>query len=45
LDQFPNSKPLLNGKGKGNGVDELVCFQEAQTLPLFILTLKDKGRL
>jgi len=40
LNQFPNSKPLLDFKGKQNAVDELVCFQEAQTLPLFLVKLK-----
>jgi len=37
LKQFPNSNPLLDFKGKRNAVDELVCFQEAQTLPLFLI--------
>jgi len=40
LKQFPNSKPLLDFKGKPNAVDELVCFQEAQTLPLFLIVPK-----
>ena len=45
IDQFPNSMPLLDVKGKGkmSGVDELVCFQEAKTLPLFVIRLKDNG--
>jgi len=34
--------PLLNFKGKANAVDELVCFQEAQTLPLFLIIPKIK---
>jgi len=42
LRQFPNSKPLLDFKGKPNAVDELVCFQEAQTLPLFLIVPKPK---
>jgi len=42
LKQFPNSKPLLDFKGKPNAVDELVCFQEAQTLPLFLIVPKTK---
>jgi len=42
LKQFPNSKPLLDFKGKANAVDELVCFQEAQTLPLFLIIPKTK---
>ena len=32
--------PLLDFKGKPNAVDELVCFQEAQTLPLFLIVPK-----
>jgi len=40
--QFPNSKPLLNWAGNPTAVDELVCFQESQTLPLFLVRLKDK---
>jgi len=32
--------PLLDFKGNPNAVDELVCFQEAQTLPLFLVQLK-----
>ena len=32
---------MLDVKGKGNEVDELVCFQEA--LPLFVIKLKDNG--
>jgi len=42
LKQFPNSKPLLDCKSKANAVDELVCFQEAQTLPLFLIVPKTK---
>jgi len=34
--------PLLDFKGKANAVDELVCFQEAQTLPLFLVIPKTK---
>jgi len=34
--------PLLDFKGKPNAVDELVCFQEAQTLPLFLIVPKTK---
>jgi len=34
--------PLLDFKGKPNAVDELVCFQEAQTLPLFLIIPKTK---
>jgi len=34
--------PLLDFKGKANAVDELVCFQEAQTLPLFLIIPKTK---
>jgi len=34
--------PLLDFKGKRNAVDELVCFQEAQTLPLFLIIPKTK---
>ena len=34
--------PLLDFKGKPNAVDELVCFQEAQTLPLFLIIPKIK---
>jgi len=45
LDQYPKSEPLLDFKGKKNAVDELVCFQEAQTLPLFVIRLKDNGSL
>lgn len=41
FDQFPNSKPMLDFSGKPNAVDELVCFQESQTLPLFIIGLKE----
>ena len=43
IDQFPISKPLLDFKGKKNAVDELACFQEPQTLPLFVIRLKDNG--
>ena len=32
---------MLNGKGLPNAVDELVVFQESQTLPLFIVRFKD----
>ena len=42
MKQFPNSNPLLDFKGKANAVDELVCFQEAQTLPLFLIVPKTK---
>ena len=42
LKQFPNSNPLLDFEGKRNAVDELVCFQEAQTLPLFLIIPKIK---
>jgi len=42
LKQYPNSRPLLDFKGKPNAVDELVCFQEAQTLPLFLIIPKTK---
>ena len=34
--------PLLDFMGKANAVDELVCFQEAQTLPLFLIIPKTK---
>jgi len=34
--------PLLDFKGKPNAVDELVCFQEAQTLPPFLIIPKTK---
>jgi len=34
--------PLLDFKGKPNAVEELVCFQEAQTLPLFLIVPKTK---
>jgi len=34
------SYPLLDFKGKPNAVDELVCFQEAQILPLFLVVPK-----
>jgi len=34
--------PLLDFKGKPTAVDELVCFQEAQTLPLFLIIPKTK---
>ena len=34
--------PLLDFMGKANAVDELVCFQEAQTLPLFLIVPKTK---
>ena len=37
-----SSYPLLDFKGKSNAVDELVCFQEAQTLPLFLIVPKTK---
>jgi len=37
-----NSYPLLDFKGKANAVDELVCFQEAQTLPLFLIIPKTR---
>ena len=42
LKQYPNSRPLQDFKGKPNAVDELVCFQEAQTLPLFLVIPKTK---
>ena len=42
MKQYPNSRPLLDFKGKPNAVDELVCFQEAQTLPLFLIIPKTK---
>jgi len=42
LKQYPNSRPLQDFKGKPNAVDELVCFQEAQTLPLFLIVPKTK---
>ena len=35
-----SSYPLLDFKGKPNAADELVCFQEAQTLPLFLVVPK-----
>jgi len=35
-----SSYPPLDFKGKPNAVDELVCFQEAQTLPLFLIIPK-----
>jgi len=34
--------PLLDFRGKSNAVDELVCFQEAQILPLFLIVPKTK---
>jgi len=34
--------PLLDFKEKPNAVDELVCFREAQTLPLFLIIPKTK---
>ena len=34
--EYPNSKPLIPFKGKANAVDELVVFQEAQTLPFLL---------
>jgi len=37
-----SSYPLLDFKGKPNAVDELVCFQEAQVLPLFLVIPKTK---
>jgi len=37
-----SSYPLLDFKGNPNAVDELVCFQEAQTLPLFLIVPKTK---
>ena len=37
-----SSYPLLDFKGKTNAVGELVCFQEAQTLPLFLIIPKTK---
>ena len=37
-----SSYPLLDFKGKPNAVDELVCFQEGQTLPLFLIVPKTK---
>ena len=37
-----SAHPLLDFKGKSNAVDELVCFQEAQTLPLFLIIPKIK---
>ena len=40
ITKYPNSYPLLPCKGNPNGVDELVCFQESQVLPLFLVTLK-----
>ena len=32
---------MVDFKGNPNAVDELVCFQEAQVLPLFLLKLKN----
>ena len=42
LKQYPGCKPLLDFKGNPNAVDELVCFQEGQTLPLFLIIPKTK---
>ena len=36
--------PLTNIKGAANAVDELVCFQDAQILPLFLLKLKSGAK-
>jgi len=33
-EDFLGSYPMLDFKGKPNAADELVCFQEAQTLGL-----------
>jgi len=41
-EDFLGSYPLLDFKGNPNAVDELVCFQEAQTLPLFLIMPKRK---
>jgi len=41
LSQFPSSEPLLNFESQpNNAVDELVLFQEAQLLPMFIVELR-----
>ena len=39
-DDSLSAYPLLDFRGKPNAVDELVCFQEAQTLPLFLIVPK-----
>ena len=39
-DDSLSAYPLLDFKRKPNAVDELVCFQEAQTLPLFLVVPK-----
>ena len=36
--------PLTTIKGASNEVDELVCFQDAQILPLFLLRLKSGAK-
>ena len=36
--------PLSTIKGATNAVDELVCFQDAQILPLFLLKLKSGAK-
>ena len=36
--------PLTTIKGAANAVDELVCFQDAQILPLFLLRLKSGAK-
>ena len=36
--------PLSTIKGAANAVDELVCFQDAQILPLFLLKLKSGAK-
>jgi len=36
--------PLTTIKGAANAVDELVCFQDAQILPLFLLKLKSGAK-
>jgi len=41
-EDFLGSYPMLDSKGKPNAADELVCFQEAQTLPLFLVIPKTK---
>jgi len=41
-DKYPKSKPLSKLQAN-EAVDELVVFQEAQTLPLFIVKPKNKG--
>ena len=44
MSQYPDSKPMMDPVGKPNAVDELVVFQEYQTLPLFLVKLKSDAK-